>query len=68
MVKSLVTNWHLVTKLFTMVTNSGLDYSISDHLNTKQVKVCYSDKFAIWMFAIQIPTVVRQSTGLKVVN
>ena len=37
----------------------SLDHSISDHLNTKQVKVCYSFKFAIQMFAIQIPTVVK---------
>ena len=33
----------------------SLDHSISHHLNSKQVKVCYSDKFAFWMFAIQIP-------------
>ena len=31
--------------------------SISDHLNTEQVKVHYSDKFAFQMFAIQIPIV-----------
>ena len=35
----------------------GPDHSVSDHLNTKQVKVCYSDKLAIQMFAIHIPTV-----------
>ena len=29
----------------------------SDHLNTEQVEVCYSYKFAIQMFANQIPTV-----------
>ena len=27
--------------------------TISNHLNTKQVKVCYSDKFAIQMFAMR---------------
>ena len=37
---------------------NGPDHSISDHLNNKQVKVCYSDKFTIQMFAIQIPTVL----------
>ena len=36
------------------------DHSISDHLNAKQVKICYSDKFAIWMFAIQIPTLQKR--------
>ena len=35
----------------------GTDHSISDHLSTEQVKVCYSDKFVNQMFAIQIPTV-----------
>ena len=33
------------------------DY-ISGHLNSEQVKVCYSDVSAIQMFAIQIPTVL----------
>ena len=32
-----------------------LDHSIGDHLNTEQLKACYSDKFTIWMFTIQIP-------------
>ena len=35
-----------------------MGHSISDHLNTEQEKFCSSDKFAIWMFAIQIPTVL----------
>ena len=54
MVKSLVTKWHLVTQLFTMVWN----HSIGKHLNTVQEKTCYSDKFTICMFTIQIPTVL----------
>ena len=37
----------------------GPDHYIIDHLNTEQVKVIYSDMFAIWMFAVQIPTVVN---------
>ena len=43
--------------LFIMVTNWMVqaDHSISDHLYTEQVKVRYSDKFAVQMFAIQIP-------------
>ena len=32
---------------------------LADHLKTKQVKVNYSDKFFIQMFAIQIPAVLR---------
>ena len=54
-VKSLVTEWHLVTELFTMVTNQMVltpDHSISHHLNTEQVKVGYSDKFAFQISAI----------------
>ena len=31
---------------------NGPDHPISYHLNTKQVKVCYSDKFVIQMFTI----------------
>ena len=58
MVKTLLTKWHLVTELFTMVPNIMVQaHSMSDHLNTNKVKTCYSDKFAIQMFAIQIPTV-----------
>ena len=56
MVKSYVTEWHLITKLFTMVFNLMI-HSTSDYLNTEPIKVRYSDKFAIQMFAIQIPTV-----------
>ena len=37
--------------------SNGPDHSISDHLNTKQVKIGYSDKFASGRFAIQIHTV-----------
>ena len=37
--------------------SNGLDHSISNYLNTKQVKVSYSDMVPIQMFAIQIPTV-----------
>ena len=37
--------------------SNGPDHLIYDHLNTEQVKVCYSDKFAVWMLVIQIPTV-----------
>ena len=37
-----LTLWHLVTKLFTMVAKQMvLDHSISNHLNTKQLKVCF---------------------------
>ena len=44
-------------ELFSMVAYWMVhDHSISNHLITKQVKVPYSDKFAIQMFAIQIPT------------
>ena len=39
--------------------SNGTDHSITDHLNTKQVKLCCSDKFAIGMFAIQFPTVLQ---------
>ena len=46
MVKITVTKWNLVP-----------GHSIGVYLNTQQVKVRYSDKFAILMFAIQIPTV-----------
>ena len=42
--------------------SNGPDHSISNHLKTEQVKVCYSDKFAIWMFSIQIPTVLMLLT------
>ena len=47
---------HLVTELFTMAANPMVrpDHSISDHLNTERVKVCYLDKFAI-----KIPIVLR---------
>ena len=38
---------------------NGPDHLISNHLNTEQVKVCYSDKFAIQILAIQISTVLR---------
>ena len=53
MVKSSVTEWYLVAELFSMVA----DHSISDHLDTEQVKDRYSDKFIIQMFALQISTV-----------
>ena len=59
--KSSATEWHLVTdhtELFIMVTNRRVQSTHSDHVNTKQVKVCYSDKFTILIFAIQIPTVL----------
>ena len=46
MVKIWVTKWCVVIEL-----------SISNYQNTKLVKYCYSDKLAIWMLAIQIPTV-----------
>ena len=32
--------------------------TINGHLNSKQVKVCYSDVSAFQMFTIQMPTVV----------
>ena len=51
MVKSSLTEWYLVTKLFTMDANQMFQ------MNTEQVKVCYSDKFGIQLFTIQIPTV-----------
>ena len=37
--------------------SNSLDHLISVDLNTKQVKVHHSDKFAIQRFAIQISTV-----------
>ena len=36
-----------------------VDWIPNYHLNTGQVKVCYSDVFVIQMFVIQIPTVFR---------
>ena len=36
--------------------SNGPDHSVSIHLNTKQVKVSYSDTFVIQMYVIQIPT------------
>ena len=39
MVIRLVTEWHLVTQLSPWSQSNGLDHSISDHLNTKQVKI-----------------------------
>ena len=38
--------------------SNGPYHSISNHLSTKQVKVCNSDKFTIQMFTIQILTVL----------
>ena len=62
--KWLITLFHLFHFLFYLneifdatalsKKSSDLDHSISDHLNTEQ-EVCYSDKFDIWMFTIQIP-------------
>ena len=39
-----------------IVTSTKMDEG-HDNMNTEQAKVRYSDKFAIRMFAIQIPTV-----------
>ena len=38
----------------------------SNHLNTKQVKLHYSDKLSIGMFAIQIPTVSQISLNKSI--
>ena len=47
--------------------SNGPDYS-RDHLNTEQVKVCYSDKFVIRMFAIQIPSAFLFTKWYSFVN
>ena len=44
--------------------SNGQDHSISNYLKTEQVKVCYSDRSVIQMFAIQIPSVVVFKRGL----
>ena len=77
MVKSLVTKWHLVTKLFPIIANQMvltklLQKSINGHyhLNTKQANICFSDMFAIQVFTIQIPTVyvLNQYSQWKLIN
>ena len=35
-----------------------MNYYRSSELNREQVKVCYSDVYAVHMFTIQIPTVL----------
>ena len=57
---SLFIKWFIIQMVFGYQTfYHGPDHWISDHQNTQQLKVFYSDKFAIRMFAIQIPTVFR---------
>ena len=49
--------WHGQLILANSKKQVLIEYRNQPHLNTKQGKVCYSDKFASGMLAIQIPTV-----------
>ena len=56
--KKLVTEWHLVSKLFTMVANRMVGIiQLATIWIPNKIKIGYSDKFVLRMFTIQIPTV-----------
>ena len=45
-----------------------LSTPLQNHLHNEQVKVCYSDKLVIWIFAIQLPTVLARIVPVEEVG